>query len=197
MNTWLFPGWLLPCSCSCINPFHCARFSSAEEMNESWQKRLMQRDNEKGCGEWSSTMGLKRIFVNAAISGMLHHEIGILALETISASFKPYLILLIRCWLSTSIGLIIPAAMMAIPWKVSFPSKVQILWSALSAAHWVNKPLSTALTLLSLLPITDCLKQVISDGLIQNPSLNSSCFSHFESNLWSSSIPNPKSKDGI
>ena len=113
MNNWLFSGWLLLCWCSCINPFYCARFSSAEEMNESCRKQSMPRDSEKG-GDWSSTMCLKRIFVNAAVSWTSYHEIGILALETISSDFKPYLILLIRCWLSTFIGLIIPSAMMPI-----------------------------------------------------------------------------------
>ena len=60
-------------------------------------------------------MGLKRIFVNVVVSGMPYHEIVILALETIYAAFEPYLIYLIRCWLSTFIGLIISAVMMLIP----------------------------------------------------------------------------------
>ena len=78
-----------------------------------------------------------------------------------------------------------------IPWNVSDPSKVLILWSTLSPANCVNTFGYAFMTEFPIgwLATTDFLNLFTSEYEIGKPKLNSSLTSYLDPNTWSHAIP--------
>ena len=92
----------------------------------------------------------------------------------------------------------VEAAITTIPLNVFLPSSVHMLWSTLSATHWV--------TLLGYFGRTSskfdvtmefCLNLVTSSQEMEYPRWKGLLINHLDPNVWSSSTPNPNSKGGI
>ena len=101
-----------------------------------------------------------------------------------------------RSWLDT-FG---PVVVITIPiaWRVSFPSKVRMLWSTSCTTQWQNDPLiilfnqSEAFSF----SIIDCLCHVTSLELKLYPSFDKSTTCHRDQNTWSFYTANLNSIDG-
>ena len=201
MGAWRFHSWeddFPPCWCSCIKPFHCGPLPTELKTINKCHRRSIPRDGEKVVGDWSWTNGLKTILDRLATSGASYHRIGIFFWEDISVAVRGDFNLFMQTgycdgWSRS----FVPAAIIPIPWNVSLPSRVHMLWSTLSATHCMKDPLRVVSTAFSSLLMMECLNRFTSAGLMANPSLNSSFVNHFHPNKWSASTPSPKSNGGI
>ena len=110
--------------------------------------------------------------------------------------FNLFLRMFGRSWLDT-FG---PVVVITIPiaWRVSFPSKVRMLWSTSCTTQWQNDPLIILLNQSEAFSfsIIDCLCHVTSLELKLYPSFDKSTTCHRDQNTWSFYTANLNSIDG-
>ena len=146
---------LYPWKCSCMNPFHLGRFSSLLNDKDDCQRiSIPELLGTKGCIIYITGLVLDRL----CTSSCSYHLIGNFFSSVMFFAFNKNLNL---SMLTDSDGshfrVLVPTAVIPIPWKVFLPSIVHTLWSLLSPIHWVNLPSRRFSIPSSSIAITVCL----------------------------------------
>ena len=158
-----FSGWLQPDDIFSIKPLQFWRGPCLSAFLKILAEcRSISTDSSveiAGSFATKSSMGANFNFERALTFGCSWHLTFIDIFFLTSSLFVILAFLLI-----VSFGfdcLLMEHAVIHIPWNVPFPSRVQILWSTLSATNWVNSVISDAVKFDSSF-IKDCLYLLIS-----------------------------------